>query len=60
MHRRSFFVSLGGGKLYTLGLPALAQTFPQGPVKILVAWPAVGIVDVTSREICIDFAVQIR
>lgn len=58
MHRRSFFLSAGGGLLSTLGLPALAQTFPQGPVKIVVAWPPGGIVDVMSRTIAEKLATK--
>ena len=49
MDRRSFFISTGGGLFSTLGLPALAQTFPQRPVKVVVAWPAGGFVDVATR-----------
>ena len=49
MDRRSFFLSAGGGLLMTLGLPALAQTFPTRPVKVVVAWPAGGIVDAITR-----------
>ena len=49
MDRRSFFVSAGGGLLSTLGLPTVAQTFPQRPVKVVVAWPAGGFVDVATR-----------
>ena len=51
MHRRSFVVSAGAGLLSTLGPPALAQTFPQRPVKVVVAWPAGGFVDVATRAL---------
>ena len=51
MDRRSFVVSAGGGLLSTLGLPALAQTFPQRPVKVVVAWPAGGFIDVATRAL---------
>ena len=50
MDRRSFVVSAGGSLLSTFGLPALAQTFPQRPVKVVVAWPAGGFVDVATRS----------
>ena len=58
MDRRSFFLSAGGGLVSTLGLPALAQTFPQGPVKVVVAWPAGGIVDVMSRAMAEKLAAK--
>lgn len=58
MHRRSFFVSAGGSLLSISGLPALAQTFPQGPVKIVVGWPAGGLVDVMSRAIAEKLATK--
>ena len=51
MDRRSFVLSAGGGLLSTLDLPALAQTFPQRPVKVVVAWPAGGFIDVTTRAV---------
>ena len=51
MDRRSFFVSAGGGLLSTWCLPAIAQTFPQRPVKVVVAWPAGGFVDVATRAL---------
>ena len=49
MDRRSLVISAGGGLLSALGLPALAQTFPARPVKVVVAWPAGGFVDVATR-----------
>ena len=49
MDRRSFFVSAGGSLLSISGLPVLAQTFPQRPVKVVVAWPAAGVVDALTR-----------
>ena len=51
MDRRSVVLSACGGLLSTLGLPALAQTFPQRPVKVVVAWPAGGFIDVTTRAL---------
>ena len=51
MDRRSFFTLAGGGLLSTLGPPAHAQTFPQRPVKVVVAWPAGGFIDVTTRAV---------
>ena len=49
MDRRSFVISTGGGLLSTSGLPALAQTAPQRPIKVVVAWPAGGFIDVATR-----------
>ena len=49
MDRRSVVLSACGGLLSTLGLPALAQTFPPRPVKVVVAWPAGGVVDAVAR-----------
>ena len=51
MDRRSFFTLAGAGLLSTLGMSALAQTFPQRSVKVVVAWPAGGFIDVTTRAV---------
>ena len=51
MHRRSFVLSAGVALLSTLGLTTRAQTFPQRPVKVVVAWPAGGFIDVTTRAV---------
>ena len=56
MDRRSFVTLAGGGLLSALSLPALAQSFPQRPVKVVVAWPAGGFVDVATRAMTMKLA----
>jgi len=56
MDRRSFVTLAGGGLLSALSLPALAQSFPQRPVKVVVAWPAGGFVDVATRAMTVKLA----
>jgi hypothetical protein len=45
--RRMAAASLGG--LALLALPALAQVYPARPIRIVVPWPAGGLVDLAAR-----------
>jgi tripartite-type tricarboxylate transporter receptor subunit TctC len=47
--RRMAAASLGG--LALLALPALAQVYPARPIRIVVPWPAGGLVDVAARQL---------
>ena len=41
----------GGGAAALLGLPGLAQGYPARPLRIVVPWPAGGLVDVAARQL---------
>ena len=41
----------GGGAAAVLGLPARAQAYPARPLRIVVPWPAGGLVDVAARQL---------
>ena len=41
----------GGSAAALLGLPGLAQGYPARPLRIVVPWPAGGLVDVAARQL---------
>jgi tripartite-type tricarboxylate transporter receptor subunit TctC len=41
----------GGGAGALLGLPSFAQGYPARPLRIVVPWPAGGLVDVAARQL---------
>ncbi|MEI6028590.1 MAG: tripartite tricarboxylate transporter substrate binding protein [Betaproteobacteria bacterium] len=41
----------GGSAAALLGLPAFAQGYPARPLRIVVPWPAGGLVDVAARQL---------
>ena len=41
----------GGGAAALLGVPARAQAYPARPLRIVVPWPAGGLVDVAARQL---------
>jgi tripartite-type tricarboxylate transporter receptor subunit TctC len=41
----------GGGTAALLGLPSFAQGYPARPLRIVVPWPAGGLVDVAARQL---------
>ena len=41
----------GGGAAALLGLPSFAQGYPARPLRIIVPWPAGGLVDVAARQL---------
>ena len=47
--KRRTLLSMAGAGLVSVGLPALAQFVPARPVKVVVAWPAGGFIDVATR-----------
>lgn len=53
--RRAALQQLGalavGGAAAALGLPAQAQAYPARPLRIVVPWPAGGLVDVAARQL---------
>lgn len=48
-HRRAFLTSVLSFSLAPLAIPAFADTYPQGPVKIVVGLAAGGATDLTAR-----------
>jgi tripartite-type tricarboxylate transporter receptor subunit TctC len=42
---------VAGGAAALLGLPAHAQDYPARPIRVVVPWPAGGLVDVAARQL---------
>lgn len=60
MRRRSF-VAAGFGLVVPVGFgtpPASAERFPERPIRVVVPWPAGGIVDVITRTVTTSAAVD--
>jgi len=48
MHRRACLATLAGAASLALAMPAFAQ-YPANPIRLVVAWPAGGLVDIPAR-----------
>jgi tripartite-type tricarboxylate transporter receptor subunit TctC len=51
MRRRKFLASGGALAAASIGTPAIAQQFPSRPVRVIVPYPAGGIVDSVARAV---------